>query len=274
MLWPASEKDLESGTVPQKYQQERPQAFTDSGLARRCALLFAICVSLLVGKAYAQGTSQQEEKKGVVSGVVSDVLGSVVSGATVIFEGKSGLSRAITSPVGAYSIDLNPGVYRVSVDASGFDKLVRSEINVLPNSRRQLNMQVLAKVHVFRPYLGAGEEPPEHPALTLVSFNDESIDGVSRIGVKDARILYVQRCVSPLVISFTGISSEPAHARSTFTYDFLTASATKFEVDLETRVVTGCGNVQVDSDGETREYGNCVKIVVRDGKPILTEIKR
>src|SRR5579859_2497516 len=73
-----------------------------------------------------------QTNRGGISGTVFDQSGAVVSGATVIITnmGTNETQRVTTSDSGTYNVqNLDPVLYKVEVQASGFDKSVvdRSE---------------------------------------------------------------------------------------------------------------------------------------------------
>src|ERR671921_1777954 len=83
--------------------------------------LRAGCAALLIA-AFALGANAQSNK-GTITGTVIDPNGAVVKDAKVtVTNVANGESRdATTSDDGTYSIPaLDPGVYRVTVDATGF----------------------------------------------------------------------------------------------------------------------------------------------------------
>lgn len=100
--------------------------------------VFAIaCISaMLVVNSFAQtGTS-------VVSGTIKDAQGNVVPGATVTLLSAQGTSRtATTNSAGVYTFpSLQPGTYRVEVEAQGFKKALVSEFQALTDLSTEINV--------------------------------------------------------------------------------------------------------------------------------------
>ena len=93
------------------------------------ALLCAIALSLLAATAAAAQTGTSS-----VRGTVTDAQGNVVPGATVtLIDPQTNLTRTqVSSDDGRYVFDLiPPGTYRVEVEAKGFKKAVRTDVQAL-----------------------------------------------------------------------------------------------------------------------------------------------
>lgn len=95
-------------------------------------VLFALC-----GFAAAQGTTSR------LTGTVTDESGAVVAGATVVLtnEGTRVSITTTTSDSGGYTFDLiQAGVYRVTVEKSGFKKFSSTANTVLVNQPATVNV--------------------------------------------------------------------------------------------------------------------------------------
>lgn len=82
----------------------------------------AVCLGLLAGSASAQKIT------GDISGTVTDASGAAVNGATVRAEnvGTGEKASATTNDTGFYRlVNLSPGQYKMSVEASGFKTMER-----------------------------------------------------------------------------------------------------------------------------------------------------
>ncbi|HWS90835.1 MAG TPA: TonB-dependent receptor [Pyrinomonadaceae bacterium] len=107
--------------------------------------LRAGCAALLLA-AFAVGASAQSNK-GTIAGTVTDPNGAVIKDAKVVVTNVAdGQSReATTSDDGTYAIPaLDPGVYRVTVDASGFSQSVVDEVKVDTASRQAVDVTLTA----------------------------------------------------------------------------------------------------------------------------------
>src|SRR5262245_18805480 len=83
--------------------------------------------------------------KATVLGTVTDASAGVISGASVmITETNTNAVRTTqTNQNGLYVFaDLDPGVYTVEAGHPGFKKLVRSGIEVTPNSTARVNIEL------------------------------------------------------------------------------------------------------------------------------------
>jgi len=91
--------------------------------------LRAVCAALLVA-AFAFGASAQSNK-GTITGTVTDPNGAVVKDAKIVVTNTAtGEAReATTNDDGSYAIPaLDPGIYRLTVDGSGFGQTVVEEV--------------------------------------------------------------------------------------------------------------------------------------------------
>ena len=95
-------------------------------LFARKALVSAIVCTSIVGVVGSSNSAYAQETSAMVRGVVTDLAGSPVSGATVVVtSSNTGISKTVTTDTnGAYSVrGLPAGVaYDVTVDANGLQK--------------------------------------------------------------------------------------------------------------------------------------------------------
>src|SRR5829696_10020402 len=107
--------------------------------------LRAGCAALLtVAFAFAAGA---QSNKGTITGTVTDPNGAVVKDAKVtVTNVADGQSReATTNDDGTYAIPaLDPGVYRVTVDASGFSQSIIEEVKLDTASRQAVDVTLTA----------------------------------------------------------------------------------------------------------------------------------
>src|ERR1017187_163266 len=106
-------------------------------------LAFAVgpifCLLAVAGAAFAQGTT------GAIDVQVLDSTGSAVPGASVIAVslGTGVESRAQSDEVGRCQFPLlRAGAYRITVDQSGFDKLVREDVIVNATTTVHLDLRL------------------------------------------------------------------------------------------------------------------------------------
>ncbi len=100
------------------------------------SVLLATCIAIaLAGSAWSQ------ESRGSITGLVTDPQGGVIPGAniTVTNTETNVTSRATTNQTGYFEVSLlNPGMYSVAADATGFKKTVRSNIQLSVGGRLDL----------------------------------------------------------------------------------------------------------------------------------------
>ncbi len=89
----------------------------------------AVCILFLCASSLALA----QAGRGSISGTVTDPNGAVVPGAPVTLLNKAtgGIQHTVTSGAGLYSfISLNPGMYQVTVNQSGFASITQDKITV------------------------------------------------------------------------------------------------------------------------------------------------
>ncbi len=93
--------------------------------------VLVLCVCLLIS-----GVLFAQSDLGTISGFVKDPSGGTVAGAKVTIQNKSGVERqATTNESGYYTItNVPPGLYTVSVEASGFKKFQSNEDKLDPSA--------------------------------------------------------------------------------------------------------------------------------------------
>jgi iron complex outermembrane receptor protein len=111
----------------------------------RLAVLLAcgILVNPLVMPALAQ------PQTGTITGVVRDMLGAVVPGATVTMTSQeTGAAREVTSgPDGTYSVaNLPPGLYTVSADFPGFGRAAQKDVRVAAGASATVDLTLQARL--------------------------------------------------------------------------------------------------------------------------------
>ncbi len=100
------------------------------------SLLSVLPLFLLTGALIAQ------ETRGTILGRVTDPSGAVIPNATVLVVNKAmgTTATATTNASGLYQASyLIPGIYRITVDLSGFKKFVRDDVEVRVNDRLEIN---------------------------------------------------------------------------------------------------------------------------------------
>ena len=98
----------------------------------------ALCLMLACFSAYAQ-----QANVGNITGTVNDATGAVVPGANVaaVNQGTNLTYPAVTTSGGDYFINVLPvGKYTVTVTKAGFEKVTRTDIDVLAGQTTTANM--------------------------------------------------------------------------------------------------------------------------------------
>src|SRR6202020_3317853 len=82
-----------------------------------------------------------------ISGTITDTSGALVANAAVALtsEATAAEHKTVTNQSGFYTVPgLSPGKYTITVEAPGFDKLVRTGNNLDPSVPTTANLQLVA----------------------------------------------------------------------------------------------------------------------------------
>ncbi len=191
--------------------------------------------------------TSQETPKCVVAGSTLDDQGFPILGISILFSGRGVRSQA-TSNEGTYSVELEPGLYRIET-SSKFDSYAykRSKLNVHCN-----HSDPPLKINLF-------------PKGKNVSFGDESpeyiFESIGFPGQKnqiDTVISYLKKVAR---------NSQTSYEDGIMTYDNLTLSADTIVVNLKTQTIQGVGNAWLEN-GKERIKANLI-LLKRDKSGII-----
>src|SRR6266487_3727621 len=108
-------------------------------MKRFVALLLTSALALLPCRAAAQAV------KASFIGAITDSSGATVPDAQItILETRTGISRRLASgPSGVYSApNMDPGLYRITVEKTGFRTVVRDSVELLVNSTQRVDVEI------------------------------------------------------------------------------------------------------------------------------------
>lgn len=161
------------------------RSFTRAGL-----LLLTLCIAFSSARVlYAQANAG-------LTGTVTDSTGAIVSGAAVTITnlGTGQENHSTTSSAGTYAVTgLTPGVYSITVEATGFKKSVQNSVNVEVSTNSTVNVSLSAgatsetvevtadaiALNTTQPQLGSTIEPAVVAALpNEVSGRGRQIDAL------------------------------------------------------------------------------------------------
>jgi hypothetical protein len=98
----------------------------------------------LIGVVMALPVVGFAQQQAAVSGTVIDATGGVLPGVTVVamHEASGNTYQAVTDERGAYRIPVRTGVYRITVELSGFATVTRSGLELLVGQEVVVNLQM------------------------------------------------------------------------------------------------------------------------------------
>jgi hypothetical protein len=155
-------------------------------------LVAAICTAATVS---AQVTT------GSIVGTVSDTQGQVVPGATVVIKevGKQTSTTVVTDSNGAYNAPfLNPGLYEVEVELTGFKKYVRQGITVQVNDRARVDASLeVGQLTEVTTVIGAAPLVRTESSEVGTVIEEKSIRELPLNGRNFASLVYLVPGVTP-----------------------------------------------------------------------------
>ena len=208
-------------------------------------------------------TSSRNAAQAVVRGTVTDPSSADISGAKVYFiHGKKKI-RIRTSPTGAYSAGLAPGIYSIRVEEPGFCYGLRGEFFAREGSRITFNfMLTIAPSEVVTVESGANGNSTMSSSRTVGGcYKSEELPAPVQDGPKPL-VLYDKREVNGDIVRYSGLRDNSA----IYMYDQLRVRATTLEYSTKDYSVEGSGGVTLQ-DGGTVTNATQVRITFRDGKP-------
>lgn len=106
------------------------------------ALKWLLCIVALFAIVSLPASGQESSSiTGGLSGTVTDATGAAIPGATITLTGPQGTHTIVADKLGRYSISgLTPGYYDVTVDKTGFKRVVAKHSEVVVNSSSALNV--------------------------------------------------------------------------------------------------------------------------------------
>lgn len=187
-----------------------------------------------------------------VSGIVTDIHGSLVTNADVEFQGKGGRHSSQTGSEGEYSIQLPSGVYTMEIRHYGFCRVRRGGFLLEAGSVVHFDTQL----HVCpsdsptsRYFYEDLDQVPSSPVRPLILFGDKVPDGDSS-----------WRYTGPVLV---GIGTN----RVFFTYNLLTITADSLVYDPKGQTVVASGHV-LFQDGESTRKGSQVEVTLNGLHPL------
>ena len=242
--------------------------------ARILSAVFALLLS--AGLLYAQGGAT-----GTILGTVTDNSGAVVPKAsvTVTNTGTSVASHTETSGTGNYTVPyLNPGVYRVSVKASGFQEAVVDNITLVVDQsvRVDATLRPGTVTQVVEVRANAVELDTDTPAISQLVSNKQ-VEDLPLNGRNWTQLLFI----SPGAVTVgaemgtmrqgegNGISINGGRPESNnYTIDGIGASDVALSTPAVILSIDAIQEFKVQSDTYSAEYGfsaNQVNIISKSG---------
>lgn len=178
--------------------------------AVRAVLHLLVCALCVLG--WQQSKLYSQIVTATLTGTVTDVSGASVPGATVrVTESSTGTTRTTTTTSdGVYNIPyLNPGTYRVEVDAQGFKRFVQDNVPLNVSTTARIDA-ALAPGNASETVTVTGEAPSLQTDRAEVArnFNQQSITELPIANRNFQAIAGLVAGVSPPVQNFTS-SEDP-----------------------------------------------------------------
>jgi hypothetical protein len=155
---------------------------------------------LLVATCWA-ATASAQVTTGSIVGTVSDTQGQVVPGATVVIRevGKQTATTVTTDENGAYTAPfLNPGLYEVEVELTGFKKHVRQGIVVQVNDRARVDASLeVGQLTEVTTVIGAAPLVRTESSEVGTVIEEKSIRELPLNGRNFASLVYLVPGVTP-----------------------------------------------------------------------------
>jgi hypothetical protein len=152
---------------------------TSTEITSRTARAVLACIVLLFGMA---GSSDAQNRPGMLSGVVADASGAVIPNAQIAVTGTDAFTTAAASDDrGVYSLQLPPGEYAIEVSASGFDDSKRAVVKVITGHTLTHNVQLeiaVVKEQVRVSDTATLDAEPTNNA-SAITLKDPSLDSLS-----------------------------------------------------------------------------------------------
>ena len=161
------------------------------------ALIFIFILIFTAQMSAAQTTA------GSLKGQVTDPLGAIIVGANVTLTGSNGAEKSVTTNgEGIFTFsNLASGVYVVRVNSLGFTLFEQTDVEIVSNSRRELNVQLSIAVNEQK--ITVGEEN---------GLSSESENNASAIRLRDDEIEILPEDPAELeaaLRALAGVSSGP-----------------------------------------------------------------
>ncbi|MDX2043915.1 MAG: carboxypeptidase-like regulatory domain-containing protein [Acidobacteriota bacterium] len=180
-------------------------------------------------------TAIAQETRGLVSGQVTDPNGAAIAGATIKI-----ISLATGSPItattnsdGNYSAPyLLPGMYSITVEAQGFKKLVRQNLEVQVGDRLALNLQLEAGA-VTESVTISSDSTPLLDTTTASSGQVIDRRRISELPLAEGNPMTLVRLAPTTVITgvFTAMSALSTSGPSDFTVEGTPQGGNEFTLD-------------------------------------------
>jgi invasion protein IalB len=137
-------------------------------MTKKIKLLQSILRATLVFSVAA--TSLAQSTKGTIRGAVLDPSGALISRAQVTVSNTSGFTRTIKSdPTGSFEMrNMAPGIYSISIDATGFTPSLQGGIQVASGKVTRENIKLGISVNqVIEVFANDGGSPSKQAMNSL-----------------------------------------------------------------------------------------------------------
>jgi hypothetical protein len=209
------------------------------------------------------GTKPVEREQAEVKGIVTDINGSRVPGASVEFTNPCGQFTSLTSEDGAYTLRVAPGTYKVRISKFGFCDAHRGAFSLRESSKVQFDFQLLA----CGTYDREGISAPSSLTRLHDRYQEEELNAPTTDAIWPL-VTYGKREHRGDSVRYSGFEFQGKRHPVVYTYNLLTITADILLYSQKDNTIEGIGDV-VWHDGNQTRRGSRIRISYSKGETTI-----
>ena len=246
----------------------------ERGQAVSLLLCFLLSLGVLLGPAH---TVQAQERTGTISGTLTDASGGVLPGVTVtLTNSRTGrVYTAVTDGSGMYRSDLDPGMYAIRFELSGFARQEQPQVEVLLG--RQFDVDATMRVgNVSEAVQVTAENAPLVDTRSTIIAHNVTAEEIARLpkGRSFQSIALTAPSVNSGEIEGGFQVNGASGAENAFTVDGVNTTSLVNGASRQNTVFEYIQEVQVKTTGIPAEFGGAlggvISAVTKSGGNIFT----